>query len=57
MNRTLPGRRNPYRAPRPAVVSSSGGRTSAYMLRHIVDAHAGATISTLEHIVRLQGRE
>ena len=34
--------RNPYRVPRPAVVSFSGGRTSAYMLRHIVDAYGGS---------------
>ena len=33
--------RNPYRVPRPAVISFSGGRTSAYMLRHIVDAYGG----------------
>ena len=30
-----------YRVPRPAVVSFSGGRTSAYMLKHILDAHGG----------------
>ena len=33
--------RNPYRVPRPAVISFSGGRTSAHMLRHIVDAYGG----------------
>ena len=32
---------NPYRVPRPAVISFSGGRTSAYMLRNIVDACGG----------------
>ena len=32
---------NPYRVPRPAVISFSGGRTSAYMLRKIVDAYGG----------------
>ena len=36
-----PGGRNPFRVPRPAVVSFSGGRTSAYMLKHIVDAYGG----------------
>ena len=33
--------RNRYRLPRPAVISFSGGRTSAYMLRHIVNAYGG----------------
>ena len=33
--------RNPYRVPRPAVISFSGGRTSGFMLRHIVDAYGG----------------
>ena len=32
---------DPYRVPWPAVISFSGGRTSAYMLRKIVDAHGG----------------
>ena len=41
MSPASPGCRNPYRVPRPAVVSFSGGRTSAYMLKHIVDAHGG----------------
>ena len=33
--------RNPYRVPLPAVISFSGGRTSAYMLKKIVDAYGG----------------
>ena len=37
----LPRPRNPYRVPRPAVISFSGGRTSAYMLKKIVDAYGG----------------
>lgn len=32
---------NPYRIDGPAVISFSGGRTSAYMLRKILDAHGG----------------
>jgi 3'-phosphoadenosine 5'-phosphosulfate sulfotransferase (PAPS reductase)/FAD synthetase len=32
---------NPYRIDGPAVISFSGGRTSGYMLRHILDAHGG----------------
>ena len=39
MHRASPGRPNPYRVPRPAVISFSGGRTSAYMFKHIVDVH------------------
>ncbi len=33
--------RNPFRVPRPAVISFSGGRTSSYMLKKIVDAYGG----------------
>ena len=33
--------RNPFRVPRPAVISFSGGRTSAFMLKHVVDAYGG----------------
>ena len=36
-----PTPRNPYLVPRPAVISFSGGRTSAYMLKKIVDAYGG----------------
>ena len=32
---------DPYRIPRPAVISFSGGRTSGYMLEHIVAAYGG----------------
>ena len=32
---------DPWRVPRPAVISFSGGRTSGYMLKHILDAHSG----------------
>ena len=34
--------RNPYRVPRPAVISFSGGRTSGFMLKKIVDAYGGS---------------
>lgn len=33
---------NPYLIEGPALISFSGGRTSAYMLKHILDAHGGA---------------
>ncbi|MFC4255404.1 3'-phosphoadenosine 5'-phosphosulfate sulfotransferase [Altererythrobacter xixiisoli] len=32
---------NPYRIEGPALISFSGGRTSAYMLKQIIDAHGG----------------
>ena len=32
---------NPYRIDGPALISFSGGRTSAYMLKQIIDAHGG----------------
>jgi 3'-phosphoadenosine 5'-phosphosulfate sulfotransferase (PAPS reductase)/FAD synthetase len=32
---------NPYKIDLPAVISFSGGRTSGFMLRHILDAHGG----------------
>lgn len=33
---------NPYFITGPAIISFSGGRTSGYMLRHILNAHGGA---------------
>ena len=30
---------NPYKIEGPALISFSGGRTSGYMLKHIIDAH------------------
>lgn len=35
------GRMNPYLISGPALISFSGGRTSGYMLKHILDAHGG----------------
>lgn len=32
---------NPYRIEGPALISFSGGRSSRYMLKHIIDAHGG----------------
>jgi len=33
--------RNPYKIEGPAIISVSGGRTSGFMLRQIIDAHGG----------------
>lgn len=41
---------NPYAISGPALVSFSGGRTSAYMLRRILDAHGG-TLPPDVHVV------
>lgn len=35
-------RTNPYLIAGPALISFSGGRSSRYMLKHIIDAHGGA---------------
>lgn len=32
---------NPYLIPRPSLIAFSGGRTSGYMLKHIIDAYGG----------------
>jgi 3'-phosphoadenosine 5'-phosphosulfate sulfotransferase (PAPS reductase)/FAD synthetase len=37
----MTGARNPYLIEGPALISFSGGRTSAFMLRQILDAHDG----------------
>lgn len=34
-------KKNPYFIEGPALISFSGGRTSGYMLKHIIDAHGG----------------
>ena len=49
--------RNPYRVPRPAVISFSGGRTSAYMLRHIVDSYGGRLPDSVSVIFANTGLE
>lgn len=32
---------SPYRIPRPALIAFSGGRTSGYLLKHVLDAYDG----------------
>lgn len=48
---------NPYRIEGPAVVSFSGGRTSAFMLRNILDAHAGSLPSDVHVCFQNTGLE
>ena len=49
--------RNPYRVPRPAVISFSGGRTSAYMLRRVIDAYGGRLPEDISVIFANTGME
>ena len=48
---------DPYRVPRPAVISFSGGRTSAYLLGHIVDAYGGRLPPDVHVVFANTGRE
>lgn len=41
---TPSGRANPYHIEGPALISVSGGRTSGFMLRQILDAHGGRRV-------------
>jgi len=49
--------RSPYRIDGPALVSFSGGRTSGYMLRHILDAHGGRIPDDVHVVFFNTGRE
>lgn len=49
--------RDPYRVPGPAVVSFSGGRTSAYLLRCVLDAHGGVLPPDLHVVFANTGEE
>lgn len=49
--------KNPYRIEPPFVVSFSGGRTSGYMLRHILDAYDGQLPSDSRVIFCNTGKE
>lgn len=48
---------NPYLIEGPAVLSISGGRTSGYMLRRILDAHAGTLPSDVFAMFANTGKE
>lgn len=48
---------NPYKIDRPGVVSFSGGRTSGYMLWHIIEAYGGKMPSDIKVIFNNTGKE
>ena len=48
---------NPYRIAGPALVSFSGGRTSAFMLKQILDAHGGTLPADVRVCFANTGRE
>ena len=48
---------NPYRIAGPALVSFSGGRTSAFMLKRILDAHGGTLPPDIQVCFANTGRE
>ena len=54
---SLPRQPNPYFIHGPAVISFSGGRTSGYMLRHILDAHGGTLPSDVIVLFANTGKE
>ena len=49
--------RNPYRVPLPAVISFSGGRTSGFMLKKIIDAYGGRLPDSVAVIFANTGME
>lgn len=49
--------RDPFRIAGPAVISFSGGRTSAYMLKHIIDAHGGTLPDDIAVVFANTGKE
>jgi len=48
---------NPYTIDGPALISFSGGRTSGYMLRQILDAHGGALPDNIHVVFANTGKE
>jgi 3'-phosphoadenosine 5'-phosphosulfate sulfotransferase (PAPS reductase)/FAD synthetase len=49
--------RDPSRIAGPAVISFSGGRTSGYMLKHILDAHGGTLPKDVRIVFANTGKE
>lgn len=50
-------RNNPFRIDGPALLSVSGGRTSGYMLRRILDAHGGRLPANVYPVFANTGKE
>lgn len=48
---------SPYAITGPAIISFSGGRTSGYMLRHIIDAHGGTLPGNIHVVFANTGKE
>jgi 3'-phosphoadenosine 5'-phosphosulfate sulfotransferase (PAPS reductase)/FAD synthetase len=51
------GERSPYHTEGPAIISFSGGRTSGYMLRQILDAHGGTLPDDIKAVFCNTGKE
>ena len=47
----------PYEIPQPAIISFSGGRTSGYMLKHIIEAFGGSLPSDVKVVFANTGKE
>lgn len=54
---TQPGDRDPYRVRGPAIINISGGRTSAYMLRRVLDAYDGRLPPDVHVVFANTGKE
>ena len=50
-------KRNPYLIEGPALISFSGGRTSGYMLYHVIQAHGGTLPDNVHVVFANTGRE
>lgn len=48
---------NPYLLPDPAFIAFSGGRTSGYMLRHVIDAYGGKLPAHIRVLFANTGKE
>ena len=48
---------NPYKIPRPALISFSGGRTSGFMLHNIIQAYGGKLPDDIHVVFANTGKE